>query len=147
MYLPFCLDVIQHVLPCHSIKRICSFFFFFSPCVPAGTLSVCVTEKFAEPLLHTVALQFLCTIFTEEAKSRSGEATAPDSKYAAALSDIMNGPSASQLCELLLQVGRGGTWYLLVRSWLKVSAPLMVLKEFVIACNGHRVPLLTPESG
>ncbi|XP_022599965.1 rotatin [Seriola dumerili] len=69
----------------------------------AGTLSVCVTEKFADPLLHTVALQFLCTIFTEEAKSRGVEATTPNSKYAAALSDIVNGPSASQLCELLLQ--------------------------------------------
>ncbi|KAG7225112.1 hypothetical protein INR49_014568 [Caranx melampygus] len=68
-----------------------------------GTLSVCLTEKFAEPLLHSVALQFLCTIFTEEAKSRSEEAASPDSKYAAALCDIVNGPLASQLCELLLQ--------------------------------------------
>ncbi|XP_071341447.1 rotatin isoform X2 [Trachinotus anak] len=69
----------------------------------AGTLSVCVTEKFADPLLHTVALQFLCTIFREEAKSRGVEATTPNSKYAAALSDIVSSPSASQLCELLLQ--------------------------------------------
>lgn len=95
--------------------------FSFFPCVPAGTLSVCLTEKFAEPLLHTVALQFLCTIFTEETKSRSEEATSPDSKFAAALSDIVNGPSAGQLCELLLQVRIGGMWNLLVCSWQSCS--------------------------
>ncbi|KAG7525395.1 rotatin isoform X1 [Solea senegalensis] len=69
----------------------------------AGTLSVCLTERFADPLLYTVALQFLCTIFTEETKSRGVEATASDSMYATSLSDIVNGPSATQLCELLLQ--------------------------------------------
>ncbi|XP_029385269.1 rotatin isoform X2 [Echeneis naucrates] len=69
----------------------------------AGTLSVCVTEKFADPLLHTVALQFVCTIFTEEAKSRGVEATTSNLKCEATLSDIVKGPSASQLCELLLQ--------------------------------------------
>ncbi|XP_039982476.1 rotatin isoform X2 [Xiphias gladius] len=69
----------------------------------AGTLSVCVTEKFASPLLHKVTLQFLCAIFTEETKSRGVEATNCNSKYATALSDIVNGPSASHLCELLLQ--------------------------------------------
>ncbi|XP_018529520.1 LOW QUALITY PROTEIN: rotatin [Lates calcarifer] len=67
----------------------------------AGTLSVCVTEKFADPLLHTVALQFLCTVCTEETKSRGVGATT--SKCATTLADIVNGPSASQLCELLLQ--------------------------------------------
>ncbi|XP_060949825.1 rotatin [Limanda limanda] len=69
----------------------------------AGTLSVCVTEKFADPQLHTVALQFLCAIFTEETKSRGDEATTPNSKCATSLTDIVNGPSAGQLCELLLQ--------------------------------------------
>ncbi|XP_070783994.1 rotatin [Enoplosus armatus] len=67
----------------------------------AGTLSVCVNEKLADPLLHTVALQFLCTIFTEETKSVV--VTTSNSKHATALSDIVNGPSASQLCEVLLQ--------------------------------------------
>ncbi|XP_028424991.1 rotatin isoform X1 [Perca flavescens] len=67
----------------------------------AGTLSVCVTEKLADPLLHTVALQFLCTIFTEETKSV--DVTTSNPKQATALSGIVNGPSASQLCELLLQ--------------------------------------------
>ncbi|KAL7373427.1 hypothetical protein ABVT39_006513 [Epinephelus coioides] len=69
----------------------------------AGTLSVCVDEKFADPRLHTVALQFLSTVFTEEAKCLGAEVTTSSSKHAAALSDIVNGPSASQLCELLLQ--------------------------------------------
>ncbi|XP_031137959.1 rotatin isoform X3 [Sander lucioperca] len=67
----------------------------------AGTLSLCVNEKLADPLLHTVALQFLRTIFTEETKSV--DVTTSNPKRATALSDIVNGPSASQLCELLLQ--------------------------------------------
>uniref|UniRef100_A0A3Q4G585 Rotatin n=1 Tax=Neolamprologus brichardi TaxID=32507 RepID=A0A3Q4G585_NEOBR len=69
----------------------------------AGTLSVCVNERFAQPLLHTVALQFLCTVFTEETKSRSQEVTTSNSKYVRFLSDVLNSPSASELCELLLQ--------------------------------------------
>ncbi|XP_040921403.1 rotatin isoform X2 [Toxotes jaculatrix] len=69
----------------------------------AGTLSVCMTEKVADRLVHTVALQFLCTVFTEETKSRGVEATTSNSKYGTGLSDIVNGPFASQLCELLLQ--------------------------------------------
>uniref|UniRef100_UPI0037E73CA0 rotatin n=1 Tax=Semicossyphus pulcher TaxID=241346 RepID=UPI0037E73CA0 len=67
----------------------------------AGTLSVCVNEKLADPHLHTVALQFLCTVFTEETKSQAVDVT--NSKPAPALSDVVNGASASQLCELLLQ--------------------------------------------
>ena len=77
---------------------------------------MCLAEKFADPLLHTVTLQFLCEIFTEETKSRGVEATTSTSKYAAALCDIVNGPSASQLCELLLQVRGGG-----VGTWQSVS--------------------------
>lgn len=92
-----CLTIIQCVLLCHSF-----------PCVSAGTLSVCVNEKTADPLLHTVALQFLSTVFTEETKSQGVEVTTSNAKHATALSDIVNGPSASQLCELLLQVCGGG---------------------------------------
>ncbi|CAJ1082277.1 rotatin isoform X2 [Xyrichtys novacula] len=66
-----------------------------------GTLSVCVNEKLPDPFLHTVALQFLCAIFTEEAKNQGVDVT--NSKPASALSDVVNGPPASQLCELLLQ--------------------------------------------
>ncbi|KAM7369970.1 hypothetical protein PAMP_011257 [Pampus punctatissimus] len=69
----------------------------------AGTLSVCVNEKFVDPVLHTMALQFLCTVFTEETKRRAVEVTTLSSKHATALSDILNGPSVNQLCELLLQ--------------------------------------------
>ncbi|XP_019132082.2 rotatin isoform X1 [Larimichthys crocea] len=69
----------------------------------AGTLSACVNGKLAEPLLHTVALRFLCTVFTEETKRLGVEVTTANSTNATALSDIVNGPSASQLCEMLLQ--------------------------------------------
>lgn len=69
---------------------------------------MCVNEKTADPLLHTVALQFLCTVFTEETKSQSVEITNANSEHATALTEIVIGPSASQLCELLLQVYGGG---------------------------------------
>uniref|UniRef100_G3NDY8 Rotatin n=1 Tax=Gasterosteus aculeatus aculeatus TaxID=481459 RepID=G3NDY8_GASAC len=79
----------------------------------AGTLSVCVNEKWTDPLLHTVALQFLSTIFTAETDSRGAEVQTSNSKPATALSDIVNGPSASELCELLLQVWGGSlVWWL-----------------------------------
>lgn len=84
-----CLTIIQCVLLCHSFSH-----------VSAGTLSVCVSEKTADLLLHTVALQFLCALFTEETKSQSVEVTNANSSF----TEIVVGPSASQLCELLLQV-------------------------------------------
>lgn len=109
MDLPFCLAVIQCVLLRHSLKE------SYSPpnclCFPrvsAGTLSVCVNERRADPLLHTVALQFVSTVFTEETKGQGVEVTASNSKHATALCDVVNGPSASQLCELLLQVRGAG---------------------------------------
>ncbi|KAM4533766.1 rotatin isoform 2-T2 [Odontesthes bonariensis] len=69
----------------------------------AGTISECMSEEFADPLLHTVALQFLSTVFTEEAKCRSEELASSGSKRGTSLSDVLNGPLASELCELLLQ--------------------------------------------
>lgn len=138
-----CLTIIQCVLLCHSF-----------PCVSAGTLSVCVNEKTADPLLHTVALQFLSTVFTEETKSQGVEVTTSNAKHATALSDIVNGPSASQLCELLLQVCGGGGhvvisldlgilfelklthWYLNMCSWQssKNGKTLMLSSESVWLC-------------
>nr|XP_054607097.1 rotatin isoform X3 [Nothobranchius furzeri] len=69
----------------------------------AGTISECVNEKFADHLLYTATLQFLSTVFTEETKRRSVEVTNSTSKRDSGLSEILNGASASQLCELLLQ--------------------------------------------
>lgn len=78
---------------------------------------MCVNEKTADPLLHTVALQFLSTVFTEETKSQGVEVTTSNAKHATALSDIVNGPSASQLCELLLQVCGGGGHVVILVHW------------------------------
>uniref|UniRef100_A0A8C6NVH6 Rotatin n=1 Tax=Nothobranchius furzeri TaxID=105023 RepID=A0A8C6NVH6_NOTFU len=61
------------------------------------------THSFADHLLHTATLQFLSTVFTEETKRRSVEVTNSTSKRDSGLSEILNGASASQLCELLLQ--------------------------------------------
>uniref|UniRef100_A0A1A7XBW8 Rotatin n=2 Tax=Iconisemion striatum TaxID=60296 RepID=A0A1A7XBW8_9TELE len=69
----------------------------------AGTISECVNEKFADPLLHTAALQFLSTVFTEETTRRGVEVTNSTSERDSSLSEVLNGASASQLCELLLQ--------------------------------------------
>ncbi|XP_054621802.1 rotatin isoform X2 [Dunckerocampus dactyliophorus] len=60
------------------------------------TLSLCVHEKSVDPLLHKVALHFLAMIFAEETKRREGEVTTFNS-------DVLSGPSGSQLCELLMQ--------------------------------------------
>ncbi|KAM4718964.1 rotatin isoform 2-T2 [Anableps anableps] len=68
-----------------------------------GTLSQCLNEKNADFLLHTAALQFLSTVFTEETKLCGTELKSSTSKHSSTLSDILNGPSASELCELLLQ--------------------------------------------
>ncbi|XP_077365448.1 rotatin isoform X2 [Festucalex cinctus] len=69
----------------------------------AGTLSLCVHEKFVDPLLHKEALHFLSTILSEEAKRRAGAATALNSDHGAVLADVLSGPSASHLCDVLLQ--------------------------------------------
>nr|XP_057915387.1 rotatin isoform X2 [Doryrhamphus excisus] len=60
------------------------------------TLSLCLNEKLGDPLLHKVALHFLAIIFAEETKRREGEVTTFNS-------DVLSGPSASQLCEVLTQ--------------------------------------------
>lgn len=99
--LSFSSDLLCFILQCQSILQhsLC-----VSTSVFAGTLSVCLTEKFSDPL-HAVALQFLSTVFTEET-SRRQRVTASNSNsvHETSLSDIVNGPSATQLCELLLQV-------------------------------------------
>ncbi|XP_014855672.1 PREDICTED: rotatin isoform X1 [Poecilia mexicana] len=69
----------------------------------AGTLSQCLDEKRADLLLHTAALQFLSTVFTEETRLCGTELKSSTSKHSSTLSNILNGPSASELCELLLQ--------------------------------------------
>uniref|UniRef100_A0A3Q2CYI0 Rotatin n=1 Tax=Cyprinodon variegatus TaxID=28743 RepID=A0A3Q2CYI0_CYPVA len=68
-----------------------------------GTLSQCLNEKNAGVLLHTVALQFLSTVFTEETELRGTELRSSTSKHSSTLSNVLNGPAASELCELLLQ--------------------------------------------
>ncbi|MEQ2280761.1 hypothetical protein AMECASPLE_023258, partial [Ameca splendens] len=69
----------------------------------AGTLSQCLDEKNADFQLHTAALQFLSTVFREETKLCGKELKRTTSKHSSTLSDILNAPSASELCELLLQ--------------------------------------------
>ncbi|XP_019727440.1 rotatin isoform X1 [Hippocampus comes] len=67
-----------------------------------GTLSLCVHEKFVDPPLHQGALHFLSTIFAEETKRR-GAARPLNLDHGAALADALSSPSASHLCDVLLQ--------------------------------------------
>ncbi|XP_055364222.1 rotatin [Betta splendens] len=69
----------------------------------AGTICVCLTETFADEHLHKMALQFLSTLFTQETKYRHIGATALEPQGTTALTEVVNGPSSSQLCELLIQ--------------------------------------------
>ncbi|XP_033842210.1 rotatin [Periophthalmus magnuspinnatus] len=65
----------------------------------AGTLSICMSEKASDSSLHTVALLFVSIVLTEETKKRDAE----DQKPPSALSQVLCGPSAEELCDLLLQ--------------------------------------------
>lgn len=93
-------------LLCHHLLKTYILPPSFSLLLPsAETLSVCVSEQTADPQLHTAALQFLCTVFTEETKSRSVRDTTLNCKPAPLLCDLIRGQSAGQFCDLLLQVG------------------------------------------
>lgn len=63
----------------------------------AGTLSLCMSDTPSDPSVHTVALQFVSTVFTEETKRRD------DCSSSSALGEVLSGPAAEQLCDLLLQ--------------------------------------------
>uniref|UniRef100_A0A3Q2Z0W8 Rotatin n=1 Tax=Hippocampus comes TaxID=109280 RepID=A0A3Q2Z0W8_HIPCM len=57
---------------------------------------------FVDPPLHQGALHFLSTIFAEETKRR-GAARPLNLDHGAALADALSSPSASHLCDVLLQ--------------------------------------------
>ncbi|KAK7879371.1 hypothetical protein WMY93_030707 [Mugilogobius chulae] len=65
----------------------------------ADTLSMCMNERSTNSSLHTVALQFVSTFLAEETKKRD----AGDQSSTSALFEVLSGPSAEQLCDLLLQ--------------------------------------------
>ncbi|XP_010889508.2 rotatin isoform X2 [Esox lucius] len=68
------------------------------------TLSACVGVSCTDPNLHMTALRFLCVVLSEEAKSRRIEVTILTSDpQLTPLSEVLNGASGEQLCELLLQ--------------------------------------------
>ncbi|KAM6977649.1 rotatin [Aplochiton taeniatus] len=69
----------------------------------SGTLAACVNEEWSDRPLHAAALQFLCVLFSEEAKRGSLEVATATPEPLSALSDTLQGPSADELCELLLQ--------------------------------------------
>ncbi|KAM9826967.1 rotatin [Neosynchiropus ocellatus] len=68
----------------------------------AETLSVCLREQPDDLVLQKAALHFLASIFTEETKRRGPE-VADGSSESSGLSDMVNGPEAGQLCQLLME--------------------------------------------
>lgn len=65
---------------------------------------MCVDERTDDNPVHTAALLFLATVFTEETKTRGTKVPTSTSATAASVCDIVNSPAADRLCELLLQV-------------------------------------------
>lgn len=100
-------------------------------CPSVETLSVCLNEKSTNVQLHTAALQFLCSVLKEETKNRGVAITTLNCNPAPALCDIVRGPSAGQLCELLLQVCRAYLNYLYpFVLWNKHDHCFILISEF-----------------
>ncbi|KAI4902317.1 hypothetical protein NFI96_016186, partial [Prochilodus magdalenae] len=65
----------------------------------SDTVCVCVGLWGSKPLLYVACLNFLCALFSQEAKKRGQIAE----NSTAALSAILSGEPAEQLCEILLE--------------------------------------------
>ncbi|XP_050954183.1 rotatin isoform X4 [Labeo rohita] len=65
------------------------------------TLRVCLDQSGAESSLYTSTLQFLCVLFTEEAKRRSGGHT--EDQASSSLTAVLSSEPGEVTCELLLE--------------------------------------------
>lgn len=80
-----------------------------------------------------MALQFLSTLFTQETKYWHVGATVLERQCTAALSDVVNGPSANQLCELLMQVcGHVGLPWSWSNQSIQIKNQLCVLCPYLM---------------
>ncbi|XP_060717775.1 rotatin isoform X2 [Tachysurus vachellii] len=64
----------------------------------SDTIRVCVDRCGSESSLYAVSAQFLCVLFSEEAKTR-----ATSEEKSASLSAVLNSKSGEELCEVLLE--------------------------------------------
>ncbi|MBN3295227.1 RTTN protein, partial [Amia calva] len=69
----------------------------------AGTISICVDLSSTHSSLYTSALQFLSVVLSEEAKRQLVNPAQLNSVQKTSLTEILNGSSGSQLCEVILQ--------------------------------------------
>uniref|UniRef100_A0A8C1QB11 Rotatin n=1 Tax=Cyprinus carpio TaxID=7962 RepID=A0A8C1QB11_CYPCA len=67
----------------------------------SDTLRVCLDQSGAESSLYTSTLHFLCVLFTEEAKRRSGGHT--EDRAGSLLTAVLSSESGEVICELLLK--------------------------------------------
>ncbi|GAA6068020.1 rotatin isoform X1, partial [Tachysurus ichikawai] len=65
----------------------------------SDTIRVCVDRCGSESSLYAVSAQFLCVLFSEEAKTR-----ATSEEKSASLTAVLNSKSGEELCEVLLEV-------------------------------------------
>uniref|UniRef100_A0A671MLB4 Rotatin N-terminal domain-containing protein n=1 Tax=Sinocyclocheilus anshuiensis TaxID=1608454 RepID=A0A671MLB4_9TELE len=67
----------------------------------SDTLQVCLDQSGAESSLYTSTLHFLCVLFTEEAKRRSGGHT--EDRASSSLTAVLSSEPGEVICELLLE--------------------------------------------
>lgn len=84
----------------------CSYSLYFqSLCLLSiETIRTCVDQCGSASWLYTASAQFLCVLFSEEAKKRGTSA-----EKSASLSAALNSESGEKLCELLLEVKLSGS--------------------------------------
>ncbi|XP_053467742.1 rotatin isoform X3 [Ictalurus furcatus] len=86
----------------------------------SDTIRACVDQCGADPSLYTVSAQFLCVVFSEEAKKRGTRL-----ERSASLTAALNSQSGEQLCELLLEYDKTPFQNPLKKVTAKVLMPLL----------------------
>lgn len=78
----------------------------FMPCLATDTIRVCLSQSGTESSLYTSTMHFLCVLFTEEAKRRSGGHTEDLTSKgpSSSLTAVISSEPGEVMCELLLEV-------------------------------------------
>lgn len=77
-------------------------------CPSSDALRVCFERRGAESSLYTSAVQFLCVLFTEEAKRRSVGRVETRREPGSSLTEVLSSEPGELVCELLLEVTQTG---------------------------------------
>lgn len=77
-------------------------------CPSSDALRVCLERRGAESSLYASAMQFLCVLFNEEAKRRSGGHVETSGEPGSSLTKVLSLEPGELVCELLLEVIQTG---------------------------------------